>query len=267
MSLSGDMVPTGSLRGGTPLVNALLPEERALVQLEQLSNALFKATTIPDVRKLIGMAEALSEATRAMEASERLQGDSMAMIIKCKRRLGDLTREIPKNRYGTPPKLTAQHVPKILDAFAAGETRRDIGKRVGTTGSTITKILAAPDRYLEQLEKSQTPSRQSLIKQAGLTQNEVCRAEALSVAGDKVDLAISALMPSPTTSGVLRSIGYKGSLAKERVARRARVGFARLAEDAVGLLKLLADKRRAPTRAEAKDFANRLALLNAGGEE
>ncbi len=161
------------------------------------------------------MAEALSLATRAMDASHRLQTDSMAMIVRCERRLGELTREFRPSRgtqsraFGVPPRLT----------------------------------------------------RKQVLHDNGISASRARQAEALAAPPAEVFERVLGAIDKPTTRSVCIGLGRGSSDPEVRTRHAKLLG---LAEDAVAFIRTCSDRRRFPIQAEARSFANRLALLKAG---
>ncbi len=110
----------------------MVPEERMTLEIERISNALFKVTTIQDVKKICAMAEALEAASRNLSASERVRKDAAILVIRAERRLGELSRLIPHGRSGRPGPGASKSPSrrKVLEAHDIAHSRAQIAEEL-----------------------------------------------------------------------------------------------------------------------------------------
>lgn len=138
---------TALARKVEPTAEYLVPEERAVLMIEQCANQIFKATTLPDIKKICTQAEAIAAVVRKIDASERVKQDATHLIIMAERQLGEISRKLPQAPRGgasipghpTKRQILAEHG---INHFRAATAEKLAGVSETVIASVIEKTKA-----------------------------------------------------------------------------------------------------------------------------
>lgn len=130
----------------------IVPDEKAVRAIEGCANAIFNATTIADVKRVMSQAEAVAAWVKTTEASERVRRDAAHLLIRAERRLGEITATIPRAIPQGGGRPTANFVPaknpnsrsSILSKHGLDEKRiRNAEKMAALPAPVFERTLAA----------------------------------------------------------------------------------------------------------------------------
>lgn len=242
---SNELVPRGHRE-------FMLPDERATLEIERISNELFRVTTIQDAKKVCGMAEAVAALTRQINASERIRRDSLVLIQRTERKLGEITMQLPRSntavtRYGVTPDILHAVREDVCPV-------REAARKYGLTRETIRQYRAlSPGAALTKAAALATP-KSEVLAQNGLSRGRVQTAEVLAKASDAEFEAAVAAQERP-------SISQTANILQPRKSRHAGYGFAKLARESVAFICALHREKRTPTDDDVREYRRRLATL------
>lgn len=227
----------------------LVPEERAILLVEGCANEMFKATTIPEVKRLTSQAEAIAAVVRASEASERVKKDAEFLIVRAERRLGEITSQMPKATSGRPGP-TPEQQRTIRTQWQKGKTATQIARDVGIQHKTVQRVIDGKPVNTP----TAGPTKRELLAQHGITSSRVSVAEQLA-AVPKPTFEKALAQSNPTVSSVATTLGILGKQAPPKKEHEV------LAEKAIDLLDTCCKSNRPPRRDEVNALQLRLAAL------
>lgn len=141
--------------GGTMGALAVITPETLALYAEQARDLLLKCTDLHDAKAFATRAEVVATYVRSLHAGLAAQSAAEEVVLRARRRLGELTRDLPKAPAGR--KSNRSHAP-TYSGKAASLMELGITKQEASTLEKLASIPRAPfDKYLADTKAAGRP--------------------------------------------------------------------------------------------------------------
>lgn len=234
----------------------LVPDEKATIMIEACANNIFQATTVSDVLREISKSEAVAATVRAIRASELVVRDAELLMVRAERRLGEISKSLPKGSFG--PQQLSVPLDKIKEAQRLvreeGLSQNEAGRRMGIPQSSVRYYINM--NVEERKNHVPKPKKGDVLKENGISIARASTAERLASVPDKRFEASLAKVVTPKLGTVVRDLGIQ-----ERRPHPKRAYF-NFTEDLMNYVRSCCKNKTVPTRSDIQGFERRLAALN-----
>ena len=133
-----------------PAEEFLVPDESVLSMIEACAAQIERATTMPDVKRMLMQAEAIYAVTQKIKAAENIKANALRLLVDAETQLGRITKTLPQGKKGgaAVPGQTTKRM--LLKAHGINRYRASIAEKYADTPKPAITTALTKARTLNE---------------------------------------------------------------------------------------------------------------------